>query len=76
MDYLALGENIRKARKAANLTQEKLSEYVSLSPAFISQIERGTRTPSLETVCGISATLGVSVDGLLNGVSEIKAVPC
>ena len=75
MNYLILGENIRKARKAANITQEKLSEYVNLSPAFISQIERSTRKPSLETVYDISVTLGVSVDDLLKGVSEAKDAP-
>jgi len=72
MDYLVLGDNIRKARKAVKLTQEKLSEYVDLSPAFISQIERGTRKPGLETVYAISVIVGVSVDDLLKCVSADK----
>ena len=74
MDYFVLGENIKKARKGASITQEKLAEYVDLSAAFISQIERGARKPSLETVYDISVVLKIPVDALLKDVSSTNAL--
>ena len=65
IDYLALGKRIRAIRKEKNISQEKLGELCSLSSAHIGHIERGTRIPSLETLCRISAELKVSIDSLL-----------
>ncbi len=65
VDYGALGMRIRAARESRHLTQEQLSEICSLSAAHIGHIERGTRTPSVESLCAISSTLGVSLDSLL-----------
>ena len=67
LDYRALGARIRKAREHKGLTQEQLSEECSLSPSFIGHIERGTRTPSLETVYAISCVLDVGLDELVFG---------
>lgn len=65
LNYKALGQRIRKARKRKNITQEKLGEICSLSTAHIGHIERGTRIPSLDTVYKIACELDVSVDFLL-----------
>lgn len=64
IDYAALGERIRLARKSKGLSQEKLSEICSVSAAHIGHIERGTRIPSLETLFKISKELNVSMDYL------------
>lgn len=65
LDYKALGQRIRKARRARNMTQERLAEVCALSTAHIGHIERGTRVPSLETVFRISEELSVSIDELV-----------
>ena len=70
MDYKILGENVKKARKMRNLTQEKLAEYIDLSPVFISHIESATRIPSLDTVCKIAGALKISVNDLLENVDD------
>lgn len=64
IDYAALGERIRLARKRKGLSQEKLSEICAVSAAHIGHIERGTRIPSLETLFKISTELNVSMDYL------------
>ncbi len=64
IDYAALGNRIRIARKNKGLSQEKLSELCSVSAAHIGHIERGTRIPSLETLFKISKVLNVSLDSL------------
>ena len=70
MNYNILGDNIRKARKAKNITQEKLAEYADVSTVFISQIENGSGKPSLETIFKISNVLHVTIDDLLKNSVE------
>lgn len=69
-DYIALGERIRKARKAKRLTQEQLAEACDLSTAHIGHIERGSRALSIESLITISNVLGVSTDYLLLDISN------
>ncbi|MEI9961448.1 MAG: helix-turn-helix transcriptional regulator [Limisphaerales bacterium] len=40
-DRKLLGEGIRKYRKAADLTQEKLAERIDINSVYMGQIERG-----------------------------------
>ncbi len=65
IDYNALGMRIRASREKKFLTQEQLGEMCSLSTAHIGHIERGTRIPSVDTLCVISQALDVSLDNLL-----------
>lgn len=54
INYMALGDRIRIARKSKRLSQEKLGEICQISTAHVGHIERGTRIPSLETLYRIS----------------------
>ena len=65
VDYKALGERIRRARRSRGVTQERLGELCGISTAHIGHIERGTRIPSLETFYKICTALGASADDLL-----------
>lgn len=40
------GEEIRKARKAAGMSQQQLGDLLQKSRAWVAHVERGTRTPS------------------------------
>ena len=64
INYVAMGERIRRARENERLTQEQLAEACSISTAHMGHIERGTRTPSLEAVFRISKALCISMDYL------------
>ncbi len=70
MELKTVGKNIRKFRVAKKLTIEKFAELANLSPNYISMIERGERTPSLETFIDIVNALGVSADMVLSQVVE------
>ena len=63
---MALGDNIKKHRKAKKLTQGELGEKVGVSAMMISFIENGEKIPSLATAKRISQTLEVSLDELVN----------
>lgn len=56
---MTTGENIKKYRKEAHLTQKELAAKCGLAAITIQQYERGAREPHLETVIKISKALGV-----------------
>ena len=53
-------ENMRKYRKKARLTQEKLAELCGSDHRYIGQIETGLRSPSLEFAEKVAAALKVA----------------
>ncbi|HJB82598.1 MAG TPA: helix-turn-helix domain-containing protein [Candidatus Mediterraneibacter intestinavium] len=57
MKYTDFGRRIREERRKLGLTQEKLAEDVNLSTAYIGQIERGERSPTLENIITIANRL-------------------
>ena len=63
MDLKAVGQRIKSAREAKNLTQEELAALVNLSPTHVSVIERGLKVTKLDTFVAIA--LDVSADTLL-----------
>ena len=71
LDYTAIGDRIRRYRELSRMTQEQLSELCSLSTGYIGHLERGTRSPSLETLAKISQILRVSLDDLVFGEADM-----
>jgi transcriptional regulator with XRE-family HTH domain len=63
-----LGEKLRTYRKRANLTQERLAEKTGLSVVFISLVENGWRTISVDSLLRISRVLKVSIEDLVHGM--------
>lgn len=70
MDAQIVGQRIKAAREARGLTQEALAAMVDLSPTHISVIERGLKTPNLDSFVAIANALGVSADALLVDVVD------
>lgn len=68
MDRRAVGNRIRAARRSKKLTQEQLAELVELSPSHVGVIERGVKSPNLDTFVAIVNALDVSADELLRDV--------
>lgn len=65
MDLTQIGQRIKKAREAANITQEELAQAVGCTAKHIGAIERGLKTPRLDTFIIIANTTGASADLLL-----------
>jgi XRE family transcriptional regulator, regulator of sulfur utilization len=57
---IEVGNRIRHYRKAADLTQEKLGELLSIDPSYIGRIERGEANITLETVLKVAEALQIS----------------
>lgn len=65
MDYYAIGQRIRKIRKARGLSQEKLAEKVGISTTHMSHIETANTKMSLSIFAKIASALEVQADELL-----------
>lgn len=70
IDYSVIGQRIKKARKARNMTQEDLSEKLDVSIAFLSRVERGSSQINLKRLTQICELLDVSEGEILNGISN------
>ena len=66
----SIGKNIRKYRLMKKLRQEDLAEKADLSINYVGAIERGEKTPSLESLISIINALGVSADMILADVLD------
>lgn len=67
-----LGENIKKARKSAGVTQKELAERVGAYQKDVSRWETGEVTPSVESLADICRALKVSADHILELDGEGK----
>jgi transcriptional regulator with XRE-family HTH domain len=61
---------LRRLRQDRRLTLEALAYLTRLSPAAISMIERGERSPTPETVVALARGLGVSAKRLARELAE------
>lgn len=62
---IKLGQVIRERRKSLALSQEKLAFASGLHRTYISLIERGLKSPTIETLFKLSKTLGVRPSELM-----------
>jgi transcriptional regulator with XRE-family HTH domain len=65
-----VGRNIRAACKAKGLSQFQLAERSGLSADFIGKVERGTTSPSIESLKAIAEALNFSLRDLFEGEAE------
>ena len=62
----AIGQRVMEARQALGLTQGQLAERCGLVDETISRIERGVQGVTIENLCKIATTLGVSLAMLVD----------
>lgn len=68
----SIGKRIKLARARAEYTQEELAEKLSLSPRYISQLERGIAFGSASTIINICKALNINSDFLFNDLINNK----
>ncbi len=59
---LPIGQSIKARRKALGLTLEEVAKRSGLSPAFISQAERGKASPSIVSLLSLAKALDVTLE--------------
>ena len=68
MDLLTkFAANVRRLRSKKKLSQKALADKVGISVSYVSMLERGQRSPPLETIEKMAKALGVTPAALLGG---------
>jgi transcriptional regulator with XRE-family HTH domain len=65
-----LGEEIRKARIAAKLTQEQLAFRTGLSRQYVSLLELDAKSPTVKVLLRICTALGTSAGKMIARVER------
>ena len=60
-----VAENLFAVRSQRKLSQQAVADNAKLSVSYVSMLERGARTPPLETLEALAKALGVSPVNLL-----------
>jgi len=68
-----LGDELRKAREAAELTQEQLAYDAKLDRTYISQLEHNKKSPTLDVLFRISDALGIRASELIARVEDRRS---
>jgi transcriptional regulator with XRE-family HTH domain len=67
----AFGHVVQELRRARNLTQDELAIRSGLHRTYISLVERGLRSPKLNTIFRLAAVLDTSPEDLLKRTSAM-----
>jgi transcriptional regulator with XRE-family HTH domain len=67
-----MGEELRKARERAAMTQEQLSFRAGLSRPYISQLERNLKSPTVDTLFRLCDALDVSAADVVRRVDAAR----
>jgi transcriptional regulator with XRE-family HTH domain len=62
------GSNLRRARLAQGLSQERLAHVCGLNMTHVARIERGEREPGVRTVSKLTRGLNVPASVLFDGI--------
>ncbi|MEM7714968.1 MAG: helix-turn-helix transcriptional regulator [Cyanobacteria bacterium P01_A01_bin.68] len=65
-----LGQEIQRRRAEKGWSQEYLAEITGLHRTYISQLERGLKSPSIRVLNHITGALEVRMSEFLKGVEE------
>ena len=63
-----LGDNLRRSREAAGLSQEAVGFRASVHRTEVSQIERGLRLCRVDTLAKLAGAIGVEPGVLFEGI--------
>ena len=64
-----VGHTVKRQREAAGLSLRELATRSGVSSSMISDIERGTKSPTVTTIVRLAQALGISAASLIDGGS-------
>ena len=69
-NMLKIGEKIKELRKAQNVTQEKLADYLNISYQAVSKWEQQISCPDIMLLPELAKIFGVTIDELFGNTSN------
>ncbi len=67
----AFGESLRETRQAAKISQEGLAAMSGLHRTYVSQLERGQKSPSLAVIAALARSLGLRPHELVKNAESV-----
>jgi len=71
----AAGRVFADQRRKAKHTQESLAEACDVHPTYVSQMERGLKSPTLRVLFRLATAMGVAPSVLVKGIEKELAKP-
>ena len=65
-----VGDRIRLYRKKENMSQEELAWIANITPAYLGQVERGLKSPTITVLNKVTAALNISLAELFAAPSD------
>ena len=65
-----LGEEIRKARTKAGLTQEELAYEAGISRNYVSLLELNQKSPTVDVLLRLCGAMGISAGAMIKRVER------
>lgn len=62
---MSVGKNIRRIRRAKDITQDALAKRVNVTQSMIAQIERDSKIPTVLLTRDIAEALDCTIDDIL-----------
>lgn len=70
-----LNEALRLVRIYSDKNQTEMADALGISKSYLSELEKGTKTPTLQLLQRYSKVLGVPLSSILFFAEEIEGVP-
>lgn len=67
---LIFGSILKRHRTLANVSQEELAFRAGVDRTYISRLERGVRQPTITTLIGLGAALGIPAAELVSETEQ------
>ena len=67
---VAFGRRLRALREARGLSQERLGKGAKLTGKFIGELERGQKSPTLDSLARLAPVVGVKLEELVKGMGD------
>ena len=64
------GKHVKRLRAACGISQEELAFQAEVHASYVSQLERGRKSPSLGVILRISRALGTPAGELVGAVEK------
>ncbi|MGX0251323.1 transcriptional regulator with XRE-family HTH domain [Staphylococcus hominis] len=68
---MTFGENLKEIRKRMKLTQQEMADKMDIARPYLSLLENGKSSISIQTALYISQQLNISVNELINDDIEL-----
>ncbi len=70
---LRFGQNLRRSRQRAGLSQEELGERAELHRTEVGRLERGDRIPRIDTLLRLAGAMAIPPAELVDGIDWTPA---